>query len=144
VYDAKTFEKLREFSYNSEGWGLTNDGKHLIMSAGTSNLYYLHPDSLTFVKMLPVQDNNGFVPNINELEYIEGYIYANFWPSANILKIDPSTGYVVARMDLSKQHSALKSKHPGAEEMNGIAYDSTTHKTYITGKKWPVIYEIKW
>lgn len=144
VYDARTFKKIRDFSYKSEGWGLTNDGTNLIMSSGTSNLYYLNPDSLNFIKMLPVQDNKGIVPNLNELEYIDGYIYANEWLTPNILKIDPATGYIVAKLDLSKHVSEIKSKYPDAEEMNGIAYDSTTRKTFITGKKWPHIYEIKW
>lgn len=144
VYDASTFKKLREFTYKGEGWGLTNDGTNLIMSNGTSNLYYLNPDSLTFIRMLAVQDNNGYVSDINELEFINGYIYANKWLTGYILKIDPSTGYVVAKMDLSKQVTEVKNKHKQSEEMNGIAYDSVSHKTYITGKKWPVIYEIKW
>ena len=144
VYDAGSFKKLSEFPYKGEGWGLTNDGKNLIMSNGTSNLYYINPDSLNFIKMLAVQDNNGYVSDINELEYIGGFIYANKWLTGNILKIDPATGYVVAKLDLSKQVSEIKSKSPQAEEMNGIAYDSLSRKTYITGKKWPVIYEIKW
>lgn len=144
VYDAGTFKKLREFTYKGEGWGLTNDGINLIMSNGTSNLYYINPDSLTFIKMLAVQDHNGYVSDINELEYIGGFIYANKWLTGNILKIDPATGYVVAKLDLSKQVSEIKNKSPQAEEMNGIAYDSMSRKTYITGKKWPVIYEIKW
>jgi len=144
VYDAATFKKLREFTYKGEGWGLTNDGTSLIMSNGTSNLYYLNPDSLTFIKMLAVQDNNGYVENINELEYINGFIYANKWLSGDILKIDPATGYVVGKMDLSRYSGEVKSKNSEAQEMNGIAYDSMSRKTYITGKKWPVIYEIKW
>lgn len=144
VYDAKTFKKVREFGYKSEGWGLTNDGNHLIMSAGTSNIYYLTSDSLRFVKMLPVQDNKGFVESINELEFINGYIYANRWLTNEILRIDPNTGYVTGKMDLTRQVNEVKSKHPGAMELNGIAFDSTSGKTYVTGKKWPVIYEIKW
>lgn len=144
VYDAATYKKIKEFSYKGEGWGLTNDGKSLIMSTGTSNLYYLDPDSLKFIKMLAVQDNNGYVSDINELEYIDGFIYANKWLTGNILKIDPATGYVVAKMDLSKHVDEIKNKHSGAQELNGIAYDSITRKTYITGKKWPVIYQIKW
>jgi glutamine cyclotransferase len=144
VYDAATFKKLKEFSYKGEGWGLTNDGKNLIMSTGTSNLYFLDPDTLSFIRMLPVQDHNGYVSNINELEYINGFIYANEWLKGTILKIDPATGYVVGRLDLSKQVAEAKAKYLGAQEMNGIAYDSTTRKTYITGKKWPVIYEVRW
>ena len=144
VYDANTFKQLKSFTYKGEGWGLTNDGKNLIMSNGTSNLYYLDPDSLSFINMLPVQDNNGYDSNINELEYIDGYIYANQWLTPNILKIDPKTGYVVAKMDLSKITNEIKAKYPDAQEMNGIAYDSTSKKTYITGKKWPFIYQISW
>ena len=144
VYDAKTFKRLRDFSYNSEGWGLTNDGKNLIMSIGSSNLYYLDPDSLGFVKMLAVQDNNGYASNINELEYIDGYIYANQWLTPYILKIDPKTGYVVAKLDLSPITNEIKIKYPNAEEMNGIAYDSSSKKIYITGKKWPFIYQLSW
>jgi glutamine cyclotransferase len=144
IYDAKTFKKLRDFSYNSEGWGLTNDGRNLIMSTGSSNLYFLDPDSLKFIKMLAVQDNQGYVNNINELEYINGYIVANQWLTGNLVKIDPATGYVVGKLDLSKLYSEIKTKYPNAEEMNGIAYDSVSQKTYITGKKWPFIYQIKW
>lgn len=144
IYDAKTFKKIGEFPYKSEGWGLTTDGNSLIMSAGTSNIYYLTGDSVRFTKMLPVQDNNGYVGDINELEFIDGYIYANKWLTNEILKIDTATGYVVGKFDLSKQAAEAKSKYPGAMELNGIAHDSSTHKTYITGKKWPVIYEIKW
>jgi glutamine cyclotransferase len=144
VYDAKTFKKLSEFNYKDEGWGLTNDGKNLLMSTGSSNIYYLTPDSVKFIKMLPVQDNNGYVENINELEFIGGFIYANKWLSTEILKIDPATGHVVGKFDLTKQVAEAKAKFPDAQEMNGIAYDSTTGKTYITGKKWPLIYEIKW
>ena len=137
-------KKNSDAAYKGEGWGLTNDGTHLIMSNGTSNIYYLNADSLTFIRMLAVQDNNGYVSDINELEFINGFIYANKWLTDYILKIDPSTGYVVGKMDLSKQVAEVKAKHRQAEEMNGIAYDSVSRKTYITGKKWPVIYEIKW
>jgi glutamine cyclotransferase len=144
VYDAKTFKKLREFNYESEGWGLTTDGQNLIMSTGSSNLYYLDPDSLKFIKMLAVQDHNGYVPSINELEFINGYIYANQWLTPNILKIDTATGHVVAKMDMTKLTGDIKNRYPDAMELNGIAYDSVTKKTLITGKKWPWIYEIKW
>jgi len=144
VYDAKTFKKLGSFKYKGEGWGMTNDGNSLIMSNGSYNLYYINPDSLTFTRMLAVQDNTGFVSNINELEYIDGYIYANQWLTYNILKIDPRTGYVVGKMDFSRLADEIKAKNPDADTMNGIAYDSASKKTYITGKKWPYIYQISW
>lgn len=143
VYDAKTYKKLREFTYNSEGWGFTNDGKNLIMSDGTSSLYYLDPETLKILNVVGVSDNNGPVPNINELEYINGHIYANQWQTPYILKIDPSSGKVVGKMDFSKMVQQINSQYPDAEEFNGIAYDSTTGKMYVTGKKWPKLFEIK-
>lgn len=144
VYDAKTFKKLKEFTYNTdEGWGLTNDGKNLIMSDGTSSLYYLDPDSLRVQNVVSVSDNNGPIPNINELEFINGFIYANQWQTPYILKIDPSGGKVVGRMDFSTMVDQIKNQYPDAEEFNGIAYDSITKKVYVTGKKWPKMYEIK-
>src|SRR5690606_34416025 len=132
-----------EFSYGSEGWGLTDDGKNLIMSTGTSNIYFVTPDSLEFVRTLPVQDNKGYVNNLNELEYIDGFIYANIWLTPTIVRIDPATGYVTAKLDLSKLEAEAKSRYADAQEMNGIAYDSTTNRTFVTGKKWPLVYEIK-
>ena len=143
VYDAKTHKKLKEFNYNTEGWGLTNDGKNLIMSDGTSSLHFLDPESLRVLNVLGVSDNNGPVPNINELEYINGFIFANQWQTPYMLKIDPSSGKVVGRMDFSKMVDQIKNQYPEAEEFNGIAYDSTTQKVYVTGKKWPKLYEIK-
>ena len=144
VYDAKTFKKLKEFTYNSsEGWGLTNDGKNLIMSDGTSSLSFLDPDSLKLLNVIGVTDNNGAVANINELEYINGSIYANQWLTPYILKIDPSSGKVIGRMDFTQLTKQIKSQYPHAEEFNGIAYDSTTRKVFVTGKKWPKLYEIK-
>lgn len=144
VYDANSFKKLKEFTYNSkEGWGLTNDGKYLIMSDGTSSLSYLDPESLQVMNVLGVSDNNGPVANINELEFINGSIYANQWLTPYILKIDPSSGLVVGRMDFSKMVDQVKTQYPDAEELNGIAYDSTSQKVYVTGKKWPKLYEIK-
>ncbi len=144
VYDAKSFKKLKEFTFNSaEGWGLTNDGKQLIMSDGTSSLSFLDPETFKVMNVIGVSDNNGPVGNINELEYINGSIYANQWLTPYILKIDPASGKVTGRMDFSKMIDQVNNLYPGAEEFNGIAYDSTTQKVYVTGKKWPRLYEIK-
>lgn len=143
VYDAKTFKKLKEFTYAGEGWALTNDGTYLIMSDGSSNLQYLDPESLKVVKILGVQDNSGPVGNINELEYINGFIYANQYLTNYILKIDPSSGKVVGKLDFDSLNNQVKTKFPDALEMNGIAYDSASGKIYITGKAWPNLYEIK-
>ena len=144
VYDAKTFKKIKEFTFNSaEGWGLTNDGKQLIMSDGTSSLSFLDPETLNVMNVIGVSDNNGPVGNINELEYINGSIYANQWLTPYILKIDPSSGKVTGRMDFTNMIEQVNRLYPEAEEFNGIAYDSTTQKVYVTGKKWPRLYEIK-
>ena len=144
IYDANTFNKLQEFKLPSkEGWGLTHDSAHLIMSDGSSNLYYLSPDSLKLLNILRVTDNNGPVPNINELEYVNGYIYANQWETPYILKIDPATGKVTGKLDLDNLQKEASAAHPGADVLNGIAFDSATNKLLVTGKRWPFLYEIK-
>ncbi len=143
VYDAKTFKKIKDFRINGEGWSLTNDGTNLIMSDGTSNLQYLDPETLRVQKILGVQDNNGPVGNINELEYIKGFIYANQYGTSYILKIDPGSGKVVGKLDFTSLNNELKVKHPYALEMNGIAYDSAANKIYVTGKAWPNLYEVR-
>jgi glutamine cyclotransferase len=144
IYDAKTFKKLGEFTFPSnEGWGMTTDGTHLIMSDGTSNINYLDPNTLKLVRVLGVTDNNGPVSNINELEWIKGYLYANQWQTNYILKIDPASGKVVARLNLESLANQAKTQYPGSEVLNGIAYDSASDKVYVTGKLWPNIYEIK-
>ena len=144
VYDSKTFKKLADFTFPSvEGWGMTTDGTYLIMSDGTSNISYLDPKTFKLVKILGVSDNNGPVAAINELEFINGYIYANIYGSNYIDKIDLSSGKVVGKLDLTTLVNEAKTKYPDALEMNGIAYDSVAKKVYITGKMWPNIYEIK-
>jgi glutaminyl-peptide cyclotransferase len=144
IYDAKTFKKLGEFTFPSkEGWGMTTDGTYLIMSDGTSNISYLDPNTFRLAKVLGVTDNNGPVSNINELELIKGFLYANQWQTNYILKIDPSSGKVVGKLDLSSLAESARNKYAGSEVMNGIAYDSTTGQILVTGKLWPEIYEIR-
>lgn len=144
IYDAKTFKKLGEFTFpTEEGWGMTTDGVHLIMSDGTSNISYLDPATFRLVKVLGVTDNNGPVSNINELELIKGYLYANQWQTNYILKIDTASGKVVGKMNLDSIVAEEKNKFPGLDVLNGIAYDSTSGKVYVTGKLWPNIFEIK-
>jgi glutaminyl-peptide cyclotransferase len=144
IYDAKTFKKLGDFTFPSkEGWGMTTNGAQLIMSDGTSNISYLDPNTFRLVKVLGVTDNNGPVSNINELELIKGYLYANQWQTNYILKIDTSSGKVVGKLDLDSIVREEDNKFPGSEVLNGIAYDSASGKIYITGKLWPNIFEIK-
>lgn len=148
IYDPATLRKTGEFPLKTEGWGITNDSTSLIVSDGTSNLYYLNPADFSTLKILGVSDNNGPVNNLNELEFINGYIYANRWQTNYILKIDPSNGQVVGMADLS---NLLKQYHRpdfneniynnGDAVLNGIAYDPDTKKVYITGKLWPILFE---
>lgn len=144
VYDANTFKLIKEFKIPAkEGWGLTHDSTHLIMSDGSSNLYYLTPDSLKVANILRVTDNKGPIANINELEYVNGYIYANQWETNYILKIDPSTGSVVGKINLENLQKEASSLRPGADVLNGIAYNHETNQLLVTGKRWPYLYEIK-
>ncbi len=144
IYDGKTFKGVGTFTYsNKEGWGLTTDGKSLIMSDGTSYLTYLDPVSFNVTKILDVAENGYVLERLNELEYIKGFIYANVWTTNYIVKIDPNTGDVVGKLDLSSLSFECKTRNPNIEVMNGIAYDSISDKVLVTGKFWPTIYEIK-
>ncbi len=144
IYDAATFQKTGEFTYaNKEGWGLTTDGQKLIMSDGTPVLTYLSPDDQKVLGTLTVKENGNPVNNLNELEYIKGFIYANIWMTNYIAKIDPATGNVVGKLNLNDLFKDARTKYANAQEMNGIAYDAATDKIYVTGKMWPVIYQIE-
>ncbi len=147
IYDAKTYKKLQEFTYPGEGWALTHDSTHLIMSDGSSNIQFIDPatinGTLKAQSIVGVTDNNGPVGNVNELEYINGFIYSNVYQTNTILKIDPSNGKVVGKLDLSNLTEEAKKKYDKAEVLNGIAYNPQTNSLYVTGKLWPTIYEIK-
>ncbi len=144
VYTLSDFKLIREFSFNTEGWGLTNDGTNLIMSDGSSNIFYWDPATLKEMKRLSIQDNNGLKNNINELEFINGYIYANVYQTDEILKIDPATGNVVGRIDFSNLKKIYPElNNPSVDVLNGIAWDSSSNHLFITGKYWPKLFEIK-
>jgi glutamine cyclotransferase len=143
MYDANTFKPLGQFSYkNTEGWGLTTNGTDIIMSDGTDKITFVHPDNFTPVRQLTVTENGTPCNNLNELEYINGFIYANIWLRDEIVKIDPSNGKIVGRLDLSSLSNEAKARQKGAEALNGIAWDSATDKIYITGKLWNNIYQV--
>jgi glutamine cyclotransferase len=143
VYDANSFKQVGRYNYsNKEGWSLTTNGTELIMSDGTDKLTILQPDGFTPIKQLAVTENGIQRDSLNELEYINGFIYANIWLTNHIVKIDPSNGKVVGKLDLHSLNHEAKSKHPGADVLNGIAYDNVTDKIFVTGKLWPDIYQI--
>lgn len=144
VYDAKTYKQLSKFSYNNlEGWGMTTDGTSLIMSDGTNILTYLDPNTLKPTKTINVTNAGYAEDNINELEYIDGYIYANIWMKNYIAKIDLKTGKVVGVMDCSQLTDEAHRLNPEADVLNGIAYDPATKRMFVTGKMFPNIYVIK-
>jgi glutamine cyclotransferase len=143
VYSAKDFKKIREIPFNSEGWGITNDGKNLIITNGSNNLFFYEPGTFRLLRTQGITENGTPVVNLNELEYINGFIYANQWQYNYIVKIDPATGLVVGKIDLSEVVSRVKAKDSHADVLNGIAYNPATDKIYITGKLWPEIYEIQ-
>lgn len=150
VFDKKTLKLLNTFPLKTnEGWGMTNDGTNLIYGDGSSYIYYIDPNTYNEVKRLEVMDKYGSVSAINEMEYINGYIYANQWNTNYIVKIDPSTGQVVGQADLSnlRRQTGIPEPQYGNEEapevLNGIAYDADNNRVYITGKNWPYIFEIK-
>jgi glutamine cyclotransferase len=144
IYDSKSYKMTGTFSYpNKEGWGLTTDGKSIIMSDGTNFITFLDPDSLKATKKLDVTFKGASVLYINELEYINGFIYANIWTTNNIARIDPSTGIITGIIDLSSLFAEAKKKYHLSESTNGIAYDSLNDRILVTGKFWPSIYEIK-
>jgi glutaminyl-peptide cyclotransferase len=142
VYDRKTFKQKRTFPYKTEGWGLAYDGSsRLVMSDGSDTLTFLDPKTLAAIKTLRVHDAGKPVGNLNELEWIEGEIWANVWTTDRIARISPNTGEVNAWVDLSTLYPRAQ-RDPGADVMNGIAYDGATRRIYITGKKWPRLYQI--
>ena len=143
VYDVETYKLIRTFEYaNKEGWGLTNDGTNLIMSDGTFNLTFLNPNTFQVVKSIAVTENSYAVNHLNELEYINGYIYANVWMTNITVKIDSKSGQVVGKLDLTDLANDSEAEHAFSLEMNGIAYDSLSNSILVTGKLWPKIYEI--
>ena len=140
IYDADTLKRVGKFKYEGEGWGLTHDGSHLILSDGTDRLRFLDPDSFRVTKTLRVKEGSKAIGWLNELEYINGKILANVWYSNQIAIIGPESGQVVGWIDLRGL-----SRHPLGREsvLNGIAYDEESGRLFVTGKNWPELYEIK-
>ena len=142
VYDISNFELLREFTYSTEGWGITHDGERLIISDGTSTLHFLDTENFEEIGQIEVFDSNGPVTSLNELEYVQGEIYANVWQTDYIARISPQTGQVLGWIDLKGLLSADEFSEP-VDVLNGIAYDEKNNRLFVTGKLWPRIFEIE-
>lgn len=144
VFDLATLTPLARFSYPGEGWGLTSDGKHLVMSDGTPTLRLLDPDTLRQVGRIDVTAGGEPLANLNELEWVHGQIYANVWLTQHIARIDPTSGKVVGWIDLSGLGPRPEdTPDPDNDVLNGIAYDATRDRLFVTGKRWPHVYEIR-
>ena len=142
IYDAQSFERVGQFNYTGEGWGLATDGKSLILSDGSNRLRFLDPSDFHVTKTITVLDGQTPVNELNELEFVHGEIYANVWHDNRIATIDPQSGHVTAWIDLNGLMPAGELQDPEAV-LNGIAYDQTNDKLYVTGKLWPRLFEIR-
>ncbi len=145
VYKLSDINKpIKTFTWPYEGWGITHNTNELILSDGSANLYFVNPDDFKIKSTIQVTDNTGPVNELNELEWIKGYVFANVYQTDHIVKIDPSNGHVVGKLDLPnlrQQYFADQVIPERTDVLNGIAYDSTTNKIYFTGKRWPKLFE---
>lgn len=141
VYDARSFQREGEFTYEGEGWGLTSDGRSLILSDGTDQIRFIDPSTFRVVRTLHVTVAGTPVARINELEWIKGEIFANVWLTNSIIRIDPTTGAVHGIIDFSHLLPPDQ-RQPGTDVLNGIAYDPATDRLLVTGKRWPKIFEV--
>lgn len=142
VYHKQTFQLLDTFNYSTEGWGITHDGRSLIISDGTSTLYLLDPQTFREVGRLEVHTRDGPVSRLNELEYVQGEIYANIWKTDRIARISPQTGEVAGWIDLERLLKP-EDRYRRIDVLNGIAYDVKNDRLFVTGKLWPKLFEIE-
>lgn len=142
AYDARTFERLRTFTYEGEGWGLADNGRRLAMSDGTAVIRFRRPRSFEVTREITVMDNGVPVTNLNELEWIGDEIFANVFTADDVVRIDPDSGEVTGRFSISSLHEQEQAQCPGAELANGIAYMQSQDRLFVTGKYWCHIYEI--
>lgn len=141
VYNKDTFELLQQFVYFTEGWGLTHNNSALIMSDGSATLYFLDPQTFQIINQVDVHDNEGPVTMLNELEYVNGSVYANIWLEDTIAIINPQTGNVTGWIDLSSLKDLVN--QTTRDVLNGIAYDPNENRLFVTGKNWSKLFEIK-
>jgi glutaminyl-peptide cyclotransferase len=141
IYTRRDIQPSGQFRYATEGWGLTHDGEHLIMSDGSATLYFLDPVKFSEVRRVEVRDDRGPVRFLNELEYVGGQVFANVWRSSDVIRIDPGSGRVTGVIDLSALAARVKGD-PSADVLNGIAYIPGSGRLLVTGKQWPRLYAI--
>lgn len=142
IYELDSFIQLQNFKYSTEGWGITTDNQYLFMSEGTSTLRIYDPDDFNEIGKIDVYDFSGPITNLNELEYINGEIYANVWQTSRIARINPMTGQVTSWIELEGLDRLMEADQP-VDSLNGIAYDVENDRLLVTGKLWPKLFEIE-
>jgi glutamine cyclotransferase len=140
IYDRESFGLIGDFRYETEGWGLTYDGTSLIMSDGSANLFFLDPETYQVTRTLPVTLDGRPLQRLNELEWIKGEVWSNVWQTDMIVRIDPASGEVVGVLDMT---GLLPERRDSDNVLNGIAYDAETDRTFVSGKRWPLLFEIR-
>jgi glutaminyl-peptide cyclotransferase len=143
IYDLRTFKPVGRFRYPGEGWALTEDGRQIVMSDGTPQIRFLDPATLKEVRRITVTTEGGQVANINELEWVKGEIFANIWMTDKIVRIDPATGRIMGWIDLAGILPASDVSGDRDDVLNGIAYDAVHDRLFVTGKRWPKLFEIR-
>ncbi len=141
VYDLDTFNVVQTLQYPTEGWGLTHDGRNLILSDGSATLRFLDPATFKTVREITVRDGDRPIEKLNELEYIDGEIWSNVWYDDRIARISPADGRVLGWIDLAALYP--QSARGGDDVLNGIAYDAAAKRIFVTGKDWPQLFEIE-
>lgn len=142
-YDPDTLTLQSSQRYRAEGWGITTDGTHLITSDGTDRIRFLDPDTLTVMASIDVREHGKALRNINELEWINGAIWANVWPESRIVRIDPQTGDVTRSLDLSELAAQEAATDDPQNTLNGIAWQASTQTVWVTGKRWQYLYQLR-
>jgi glutamine cyclotransferase len=142
VYDLQSFKLQNEFTYSGEGWGLATDGKLLIMSDGTDTLRFVAPDNFKIQRTIRVNDHGRPILRLNELEYVKGEIFANIWQTDFVVRIHPATGNVAGLIDFSGLLQA-RDYDATTDVLNGIAYDAAGDRLFVTGKRWPKLFEVR-
>jgi glutamine cyclotransferase len=137
-----TFQAQKEFAYEGEGWGLATDGQSLVLSDGTARIRFLDPATFAVKRTLEVTLDGKPLPRLNELEFIHGEIFANVWETNDVVRIDPATGLVRGVIDFSGLLSP-QDRRPDTDVLNGIAYDAKGDRLFITGKRWPWVFEVR-
>ena len=142
IYDPETFQQQGEFAYTGEGWGLTHDDQFLIMSDGTNRIRFIDPTTFETKRTISVVHDGQPLNELNELEYVKGEIYANIWQTDTVVRLDAQTGKILGLIDLSGLLPAAD-RTPATDVLNGIAYDETNDRLFVTGKMWPKLFEIR-